>query len=232
MTVPEDEYERTTWKHQTHGREGLILYKAYYDDRAAFTDGPVIRIFGLYQSTILSTEDHNSTDDFYCQWWHAGDSVAIVTKANISKVGRGLTVGKTTFIESLWTCMVDNQLQSKNLFVALTFFPCQKSTHRLQVLTPQKISPISELGICVATAFGHIEPERIIEWVEFQKLMGVGEIHVYNSAVSNDTLNVFQFYSKEGIMKIHNMTSPIKNTCKWCRKLATVSVLNQGCSGG
>ena len=49
------------------------------------------------------------------------------------------------------------------------------------------------LAVCVHVAYGHIDPVRLIEWLEFQRILGVSLVGVYlMSNFSQSTERVFR----------------------------------------
>jgi len=49
------------------------------------------------------------------------------------------------------------------------------------------------LAVCVHVAYGHIEPARLVEWLEFQRILGVSMVGVYlMSNFSQATERVFR----------------------------------------
>jgi len=50
------------------------------------------------------------------------------------------------------------------------------------------------LAVCVHVAYGHIEPLKLIEWLEFQRLLGVSLVGVYlMSDFSKSAERVFRY---------------------------------------
>jgi len=55
---------------------------------------------------------------------------------------------------------------------------------------PQK----EPLAVCVHVAYGHIEPLKLIEWLEFQRLLGVSLVGVHlMSDFSKSAERVFRY---------------------------------------
>jgi len=47
------------------------------------------------------------------------------------------------------------------------------------------------LAVCVQVAYGHIDPVRLVEWLEFQRILGVSFVGVHLWKISAMFLAVF-----------------------------------------
>jgi len=50
------------------------------------------------------------------------------------------------------------------------------------------------LAVCVQVAYGHIDPVRLVEWLEFQRILGVSFVGVHlMEDFSNVSRSVFRY---------------------------------------
>ncbi|XP_059143255.1 uncharacterized protein LOC131930689 [Physella acuta] len=65
------------------------------------------------------------------------------------------------------------------------------------------------VALCAKILHGNtLDPEKIIEWVEMQKILGVDKILVYNLGIPDHIFRVFRFYQFEGIIEIQPYELP------------------------
>ena len=208
------------WHVQVEGTHIIIVYGAYFDDRPGIGRSPIVRVFGV------SSAPKNAT--VICHLWYKQfPNEPIFAQSVIASPGRGYrSRDKTRYQEYVYSCPVTSP-HVRPINISLSFHKCHNSTIHTPIFYSKKPSlPSVDVGVCVATSYGDIDPSRIIEWVELLRLLGVGEINVYVSSVANRTLDIFRFYSKLGIMVIHDAPPPILEYNLWPRKLAVIASFN------
>nr|KAG5707357.1 hypothetical protein BaRGS_005324 [Batillaria attramentaria] len=57
-----------------------------------------------------------------------------------------------------------------------------------------------KFGMCTKIAYGYLEPERLVEWFEFAKLIGVDVVQVFYHIVSERAMDVFRYYESTGFV--------------------------------
>ena len=85
----------------------------------------------------------------------------------------------------------------------------------VKVEVPMFLNPTErlEFGICTAVIYGHLDPYRLVEWLEMQRILGVGKIMIYNSSIGMRESHVLEHYRDEGVVEIHQIP-PIMPTLK------------------
>jgi hypothetical protein len=81
-----------------------------------------------------------------------------------------------------------------------------------------------EFGICVPISFGYIDPIRLINWVEMNKVLGVTEINIYNASMTSDADAVFSYY--RGLIVVHQIVPPVPDRTYGGVKLGSPAGLN------
>ena len=209
---------------QVYRKNGLPMisaWGAFLDSRPELGNG-VVRIFAV-------SESHKDKTVFCRVWSHKSDTQAtylVITEAQARITGRGYRRSKVQYYEYLYTCLVPKPGLSPHA-VSLAFERCENSTINLPVIMLEKPEKYPhQYGVCVPVAYNSIDPARIIEWVELNRILGVTEINIYNSNLMSDTLAVLKYFENEGIVKIHNAPPPILSWDYWPRKLAVIAGLN------
>ncbi|CAG2241932.1 unnamed protein product [Mytilus edulis] len=54
-------------------------------------------------------------------------------------------------------------------------------------------------GICAKIAYNYLNPLHLIEWFEYQKMMGVDMVLISVQSLNKDAYKVLRYYEKEGI---------------------------------
>ena len=76
----------------------------------------------------------------------------------------------------------------------------------LAVDLPEKPAEKKDFAVCVSMAqYGRVNPYRVIEWMELQRLFGVTKVGVYNDKVDNATIDVLRHYHDEGFVDLRTM---------------------------
>ncbi|CAG5115939.1 unnamed protein product, partial [Candidula unifasciata] len=77
----------------------------------------------------------------------------------------------------------------------------------LPVLYPQRVP--GGLAICAKVAHSAgLDPERIIEWFELQRMLGVDKVLIYNLGVPERVRRVFRFYQEIGVLDLQPYELP------------------------
>lgn len=82
-----------------------------------------------------------------------------------------------------------------------------------------------KLALCPKIAYDKIHPIKLIEWFEYQKLMGVTKVITSVQYLNTDALRVLEYYREQGIVEIVPYPSKIpgdvygKTTCTNCNAL-------------
>jgi hypothetical protein len=56
--------------------------------------------------------------------------------------------------------------------------------------------------VCVSASFGHIAPERLVEWFEYLRVMQIDRVAVYNHSVQTEASEVLNNYSNSGFIQL------------------------------
>ncbi len=198
----------------------IFVYGAYLDSRKMNDSGSHIRMFGVTVTTA-------NTLDLICQIRNRENLLAVVAAEAVS-IGVGLLYQGNKYQEMLYSCPVSIHCTRCLTDVSIVF---QESE------TPQTIIPIQHaraslngtvpsVGVCVATAYGILNPVHLIEWFEFYRLLGVIEFNVYASAINEEALRVFRHYENLGILRLSHVRPPMKDRCTACHRVANMAVLN------
>ena len=186
-------------------RHEVLLYSTFYDDRDDVGNVAAVRILGL--ATGMSSL-------LYCQLWHIGYTLPVIVVAQVLDNGGGHYIRGRHYGQHMWSCMLHKNIPAPS-HVSMTFNPCKQSTTLLPVIRTNKTTSYEhEFGVCVPISFWWIDPVPLVEWIEANILLGVGEINIYNCSISSPIEDVFKHYSNTQILKLFQLPPPV-NDYSW-----------------
>lgn len=194
----------------------VLVYSAFYDDRADTGFLPVIRILGVA---------NKAHDPLYCQLWFEDIEIPQIVPVVISKSGRGDRFDGISFTQDLYSCKLISAFP-RPTHVSMTTKPCVTSSIMLPITWPVRSAWQEEFAICVPIAYGKFDPLDLLEWFEMAKVLGISKVHVYNATISPDLKKVFNFYTQSGFLKVHQMAPPVNHYGKMASKLGSPASLN------
>jgi hypothetical protein len=108
----------------------------------------------------------------------------------------------------IYTCGLDDS--TLGIPIALSVLRSQKedsSNHQqvhscMPVELPLKPNATRDFAICVPMSYSKLRPDRLIEWLEMQKLLGVSLVGIHCLNVTEPALKVFREYAREGFVDL------------------------------
>lgn len=85
--------------------------------------------------------------------------------------------------------------------------PCTLYMTKIPVVYPTR--EIGKMAICAKIAYGSLLPQRLIEWFEYQRLMGVNKVLTMVQYLNDDAYRVLQYYKTIGFGEIDEFPSPL-----------------------
>ena len=185
------------WHTMNAEYEEIYIYSAIYDSRTAGGNNPFIRILAIGR-TILR---------LFCHFWFPEGVISV--KAKIAVNGAGRRIDGDLFKQYYFSCQLPPGFLFIPTHVSLTSLQCGGNFHnRIPITIPENPQKMHEFGICVPITYWYVDPYRIVEWIEMNKLFGVTEINVYTCNLSEITMNVLRYFQDEGILKVHDIPPP------------------------
>ena len=194
----------------------LVVFGAYLDDRKSVSEYGVVRVF-----TVTSVPDKLNV---ICQLWYEGSESPTEVASSHENVGRGLKVRAIKYQERMYTCPLPKGV-SHPVNLSLVFEHCQQSTMLVKIVKPER-QQVHDIGICVAISYGTLDPYRLVEWIELNQILGVGEFNLYDSHLHKTSRQVLDHYEKLGIVKVRPSAPAVPSWCYWCQKLTVIPAFN------
>ena len=172
----------------------FYAYSAIFDNRPSLLrlDRGFVRVIAINRGLSPSLR---------CVLHHAGgrtEVVAVGGKDDDHHVSLGR--GARGYYPYIIGCPIGGEVP---LAVSLLTDPAERpnASRRacLAVDLPEKPAEKKDSAVCVSMAqYGRVNPYRVIEWMELQRLFGVTKVGVYNDKVDNAKLDVLRYYHDEG----------------------------------
>ncbi|XP_037931763.1 uncharacterized protein LOC119666553 [Teleopsis dalmanni] len=180
------------------------LFGAYYDNRTAVPDYPVIRILGM----VNQIEEKFPTS--YCQLWYEKQKEPIIVP-----ITKYLPIwhnywgtNPNVLYPHLITCVLPrNKLSEVPQSVSIVAEECERATNHLKVIYEPPVGNRTKGGfaVCVKNlVFPFADTSaRLVEWMEMLRILGAQEVIVYSLAVHPNATKVMDYYKETGFLKVY-----------------------------
>ncbi len=212
------------WRHLEVPDAQLFTFSAIFDNRPLSGSRPVVRIQAYTSNATEQLRCYFLTDDFI-QLQNSD-----VTKRTVGRVHR---IQGAKYFQLQYTCRLPSN-EARPIAVTMSTDWCCHGNHSFIPIHYPEHSDLAEsssswthtFGICVAATYGRLQPDIFVEWVEFYRMMGVTEIHMYNASVSSSNDQMFQYYVRHGVLVFHNVTIPVDDVTFEGVSLVTIAYFN------
>ena len=94
--------------------------------------------------------------------------------------------------------VVHTTVRSRNVTGASVFMPVE---------VPRRGGVNNSVAVCVQAVFGKLDPRRLVEWFEMQRLLGVSIVGVYSTPLTHpDTLKVLDHYANTSLAELRTIS--------------------------
>lgn len=175
----------------------VYIYSAFWDAR--FTE-PRIRMFGMHK---------NGTDvtKMRCNFYLSQELKMQVVSHKAQAIYPYWPSLKLQYLAYSYLCKVPEFVSSYNDVV--TFSVGTEGKARETVIPVSHIGKATErqnTAICVKSMWGRVDPVKLVEWVEFNRLIGVQRFVFYDTAIAGPAARVLQHYVSTGIADVIQYT--------------------------
>ena len=186
------------WHHHKTNQHHIYMYSAFFDER---------QDNGYYPSLRVLVVGETIKDDIYCQVWYPDVKNPVVKKVKVKKNGGGHDLNGTYYEQYYFVCHLDTSYPIPR-HVSIVSQPCEKAFNSVPIYLPIRAPHEHEFGVCVPVAFWSIDPYRLVEWIEANRLLGVTEINVYHVNMTEETLRILRHFEvNDTIMRLHDLPS-------------------------
>ncbi len=189
----------------------IHLYSAFFDDREKSAPHLpfVIRVIAAIKSAYFAARD-----PFQCVLYCAGNRSApeIITlykKGNVRRLSDAKVINHTSYRALTLTIRprkcsnyeprVWVGIHNSTVPLILENFVAENPS--VEIEQPHRVLKVFDVGICTA-AYYYLDPYRVVEWIEMQKILGVTGIILYNSGLNAEASHVWDRYYSEGYIDV------------------------------
>ena len=180
----------------------VYTFSAFYDNRVSLQSLPVIRIVAITEEL----EDKN----MFCVVEYEAEHCRRVNIVDHFDIGAGAYRHGKNFKEYVLECKLGCEHVPTS--VGLVLAENDQPAWMMPVEVPQRTEHKLEFVACVSVSYWHIDPYKIVEWMEMQRLLGVGLVTVYNNSLDAESARIFQYYAQTGFVDFrqsHNFISDL-----------------------
>ncbi|ELU14600.1 hypothetical protein CAPTEDRAFT_211035 [Capitella teleta] len=205
------------WQVLQQDGEEVMASVAFFDERPIIGVLPWLRMHGITRHTPKTAK--------FCYIWYDGVQHPYITELVGNRTGRNYSFNHTKYVQNQMSCRLPTSHPIPTHVSVVVGSRCGNASLLIPVEYSPRTSWTHEFGVCVAIAFGTVAPEVFVEWAEFQRLFGVGEINIYDAGMTNMT-KVFDYYKQQGLLRVFNMPPALNFTTYHTIKLSSPASLN------
>ncbi len=188
----------TDWQVVNDPNMELYLYTAFYDDRPALDNNNAIRLLAIGELT---------NETLFCLLWYRNRESPDVMPVEVTVSGPPFSKRGKTFVSYILSCGVLPQRWPPEYVSIMTPETLVPAT-LVHVHQPLRSQLKKDLLICVPTAKGDFDPTKLVEWVEYNRLLGVDKIVVYNHSLRAEPARVIKHYSDKQYINYRQYRDP------------------------
>ncbi len=196
----------------------LLLFGAFVDDREPQSFVRVVALMSeSYKdaklinhtfSCILHGKDGSGNWRFLKAPVNGGSKRPVVPMMKMVTASKQPTV---LYSRHVFVCASNGSWRSWTDLQAAVLVDSPSGDHDLSTLSvpvekPHAITAESEqieFGVCHAIAYYHLDPYRLVEWLEMLRLLGVGKVVFYNSSLQRAESKVLEHYQSDGLVELY-----------------------------
>ncbi|VDN01093.1 unnamed protein product [Thelazia callipaeda] len=187
--------------------DDLFVYSSTYDRRnnSLYPNNHIVQVLAM------SFRSFQSEHGIFCNLYDINRNRYTVVEGTVREIWQRAWDPRDFFyIPNLISCPVPEDFKhSTNLLVSLSKTPCKSQKIASYVRMPLLKQKKNAVAVCVK-GLDYLEdiPERLIEWIEMQFLVGADSITLYTYYVPNKMQQVLNYYSKFGSVEVIPISLP------------------------
>jgi hypothetical protein len=147
----------------------------------------------------------------FCLYWYTNQKNPDIAIVEIDAIGPKISPqGGVKYEQYLFSCALVDGKDPPEMVSVISTSELNPST-LLTVQIPEKPRKQIEFGHCMSVVYWKHDPYKVVEWLELHRMLGVGEVTVYNNSLDNVTSYVFQKYARDGFVDFRQAPSILSN---------------------
>ena len=218
------------WQVFQRRRVYISMYSAFFDTRSIRNDRtPFVYINAVARQLSERRKDEEIgspvRSSYYCHLWYDGQTHPAVVVMTFIRNEFLRSIDGRAYSTYTLACPLELGLSEVPTHVSIAYSRCGPVRTYLPVTDTRQDVEQHEFGICTAVGFGRLAAERMVEWFEFHRLLGVTEFNIYDVSMRG-LKRVFDHYRQAGVLRVHAITSPVSSRYVASIRLASQVVLN------
>ena len=175
--------------------EGVLVYSVWFDDRKTQNFIRVL-LLSIRNPVLLLT----------CHFESTSEQKTFTSEASIYPHNENHAKRFGSFIAS---CPVPQELDSPPCFVKISTPSTEKQNQPNSFAFPvgfidreNGTNKTGQYGICIPPVHGKISVDKVIEFVELQKILGASYFTFYDLEMPEDVRKVFNYYEGKGLVRV------------------------------
>ena len=223
--IQKDKYnDSSKGKYKQHLGEAVSLNKSSKKDQSEFLEVlPNVFVYTAYMDertgrylrfiSIAYREEEDITDQFICLFQRG--------RYSVGKFYRTCEDHMQLYAAYVISCPVPKTENIRDIFqngvIISNSSTLSGSYIRVKVISNNSNSPKKQFNVCVPPLFGNVTADKIIEFVEVNKLLGANHFTFYRENSANDIhlMKVLHIYVYIGDVTVIPWKLPIKNEDIW-----------------
>ena len=211
-------YSYGQWQIVDSGRQ-VYIYSAFYDNRPDI-DWPQVRIIAVAESDV-------HLYGLCCLLWYRSQPLPDVAEISVVQVGPKISPrGQSLLEQFIFTCRLDTNKTDTPTSVSLVGPHSFRLSNLLPVHVPERPKHVIDVGHCISILYWKHDPFRLVEWLEANRMWGVGEINIYATAIDSVTDSILKRYSDTGFVKYRQSPGPLGDGYRDAIRLSMSPVIN------
>ncbi len=103
----------------------------------------------------------------------------------------------------VFSCLLPDNVNERPLFAGLSGKQCEQPTSVVKIKSMVKpVWKSNGTSVCSKVMYGQVDPVRLVEWLEVNRLIGAEKIYVYTTNVKGVASDVLSHYSARGFVRV------------------------------
>ena len=146
----------------------------------------------------------------YAQWivdLQNAEYECALSKSNISNME---LIGKEKYS---FVAFAETRCHNNPSHVLKIVYPMlgKRNQTKVEAGTKAMVEGRISVGVCPKLLYGDLDPQQLIEWFEYHRLMGVSRIFTYNAELFEAAQKIFDYYNNNGFLETYKLHPPARD---------------------
>ncbi|XP_037726100.1 uncharacterized protein LOC119557420 [Drosophila subpulchrella] len=223
------DFHNTYWQRAINGNLTYFLFAAYYDEREAVPDAPLVRLLAM----VNQHKDNSfKYPEIFCQFWFEGRANPVIVPVSEHRVMWPFGHAPRRYYPTLLSCPLPGEEHRQEVpkMVSLVAKKCDMARNLLRVVyevdEPESTGgPLGNITTSSSSSASSSDPKfvvcvkamdfpyedkswRLIEWLELMRLLGAQKVVLYDAPMHANMTRVVRDYliTSPGFVELRPMS--------------------------